>query len=220
MTTKESSSSTSSNYSACLKLSKAYWQHIHRTLNNNRSDKILPYVGMIAGMISGTTSLVNGVMGLKNANNSVKSINVSINNFSKYSLVIYKLVNVSETEINDIIIPRDQKGTIIINNCNFDENNGPELHMMFDDGKVNALCIAKLGWTSNKAQMRIRKLTFNVKSDVIYNDGMCSTQKGSLDYPIYSCGSAWSNEACLIVTNPPVMDTECSININIFDGDV
>lgn len=217
----QESSRNSRNYSACLKLSRAYWKHIQRTSGDNQSTRILPYIGLIAGMISGTTSLVSGVMGLKSANNSVKSINVSINNFSKYSLVVYKLVNVSETEINDIVIPRDQKGTLIINNCSFNENDGPELHMILDDGKVNSLCIAKLGWTSSKGQMRIRNLTFNDnKKDIIFDDEACSKIKGVLDYPIYSCGTSGNEEASFIITNPPIMDNECCININIFDGDV
>ena len=220
MTSKDFSASTSRNSSSCLKLSKAYWKHIHRTSGEDQSARILPYIGLVAGMISGTTSLINGVMGMKNSNNAARSINVSINNFSKYSLVIYKLADVFETEINDIIIPRDQKGTLILNNCKFEVNNGPELHIMIDDGKASALCIAKLGWTLSKEQMRIRSITFNVDRDIVYNDSDCSSIKGNLDYPIYDLASPGNNNVSIIITNPPVKDAECSISINFFDGDV
>lgn len=195
-----------------------YWSHLERISSPIGITNLKRRTSAITGLISSGHSLYKEVKEFNNKKKKTKrSLAITINNFTNYSLVLYKIERVKVAYAPNFILSADDSINISITDTAFKKDDGPRLHFCMDDGENSVFFTIQLGHTTGGAynrpsQIRIRHL---IVHNQIYDDHNGSSGM-NFDELI---GQTWrfnytSFERCFFIQSPPISYSDGAININ------
>ncbi|HIE5766499.1 TPA: hypothetical protein ACXN3T_001254 [Proteus mirabilis] len=202
-----------SSESVAHSLATNYWDHVDRLNGNDDKSKLFTELSFASSVISGAISIFGGAKRLKK-HTAPGKIDISINNYTAFSLVIYKIIRGGGLDISDIVIPSGKKGTLTMEELNLNKDNGPEFYICIDGGENSSsimieLARFKTGDKNAIEQIHINKLIFdNVELAHSFDSKKLIT-------PAFHCQG--TGEVKFIMTSPPTNSPDCNISINFFD---